>query len=376
VVVNSGSNQTFTITPDLGFTVADVLVDGVSVGAVTTYTFTGVVANHTIAASFSNVTYTITATAGLNGMISPSGAVIVNSGSNQSFTITPDLGFTVADVLVDGVSVGAVTTYTFTGVVANHTIDASFSNVTYTITATAGTNGTITPFGAVVVNAGSDQAFTITPDLGYMVADVLVDGVSVGAVTSYTFTNVTADHSIDASFSLITYAITATAGANGTISPAGAVVVNQGGNQTFIITPDPNYHVADVLVDGVSVGAVTTYTFTNVTAPHTIDATFTVNTMLLSIQMAGNGKGRIVSDPVGIDCQGTCGWDYDYNTSVTLTAVAERGTTFKGWAGDCTCTGTEPCTVTMDKARTITATFTAFPWNLYMPIIINGNVKP
>ena len=55
-------------------------------------------------------------------------------------------------------------------------------------------------------------------------ADVLVDGVSVGAVTSYTFTDVTADHTIEATFAINTYTITASAGANGTISPTGAVV--------------------------------------------------------------------------------------------------------------------------------------------------------
>ena len=58
---------------------------------------------------------------------------------------------------------------------------------------------------------GADQTFTITPDASYHVADVLVDGVSVGAVTSYTFTNVTADHTIEASFAINTYTITATA---------------------------------------------------------------------------------------------------------------------------------------------------------------------
>ena len=69
-------------------------------------------------------------------------------------------------------------------------------------------------------------------------ADVLVDGVSVGAVTSYTFTNVTANHTIAASFAIDTYTITASAGANGTISPSGHVTVNYGANQTFTITPD------------------------------------------------------------------------------------------------------------------------------------------
>jgi subtilisin-like proprotein convertase family protein len=69
-----------------------------------------------------------------------------------------------------------------------------------TITASAGTGGTIVPVGSVAVGQGWDQDFTITPSSGYSVADVLVDGTSVGAQTSYTFTNVTADHTIAASF--------------------------------------------------------------------------------------------------------------------------------------------------------------------------------
>src|SRR5206468_1883406 len=153
----------------------------------TSYTFTSVSANHAITASFEINTFSITASAGANGAISPSGAVSVNCGADQGFTITPDAHYHVADVLVDGVSVGAVTSYTFTGVAAAHTIAASFEADTYTITASAGANGGISPSGAVSVNTGTDRSFTITPDTHYHVADVLVDGVSVGAVASYTF---------------------------------------------------------------------------------------------------------------------------------------------------------------------------------------------
>jgi hypothetical protein len=72
-------------------------------------------------------TYTITASAGTGGSISPSGSVLVIPGAGQSFTITPDPSYTVADVLVDGASVGPATTYTFDNVAANHTIAASFT---------------------------------------------------------------------------------------------------------------------------------------------------------------------------------------------------------------------------------------------------------
>ena len=172
-----------------------------------------------------------------------------------------------------------MTSYTFTNVQASHTIAASFNLATYTILASAGSGGAIAPSDTVLVNCGANQTFTITPDSCYVVADVLVDGSSVGPVPSYTFTNVTADHTIAASFNLATYTILASAGSGGSIAPSDTVLVNCGANQTFTITPDSCYVVADVLVDGVSVGPVTSYTFTNVKANHTIAATFDLATL-------------------------------------------------------------------------------------------------
>ena len=149
--------------------------------------------------------------------------------------------------------------------------------VAFTITATAGADGAISPSGAKMVAVGADETYTITPDAGYHVADVLVDGASVGAVTTYTFKNVAEAHTISASFAINKYDITASAGANGTIAPSGTVSVDYGNNQSFTITPDAGYSVVDVLVDGSSVGAVTSYAFNNVAAAHTISATFAVN---------------------------------------------------------------------------------------------------
>jgi len=281
VTVNHGANQTFTITPNTGYRIADVMVDGASVGAVSSYTFSNVTSAHTISASFTVAPYTITASAGANGSISPSGSVVVNYGASQTFTMTPNTGYRVADVLVDGISVGAVSSYTFTNVTANHAINATFSIMTHTITASAGANGSISPSGSVVINHGANQTFTISPNAGYRISDVLVDGVSVGVVSSYNFSNVTANHTISASFAVITYAITASAGPNGSISPSGTVSVNYGASQTFTMTPNTGYRVADVLVDGTLVGAVSSYTFSNITSNHTISASFAANTVNL-----------------------------------------------------------------------------------------------
>jgi hypothetical protein len=305
VSVSYGTSRAFTITPSAGYRVASVLVDGTSVGAVTTYTFSNVTANHTIAATFAANTNTITASAGTGGTISPTGAVSVNSGTSRTFTITPSTGYRVTGVLVDGTSVGAVTTYTFSNVTANHTIAASFAANTNTITASAGTGGTISPTGAVSVSYGASRAFTITPSTGYRVASVLVDGTSVGAVTTYTFSNVTANHTIAATFAANTNTITASAGTGGSISPTGAVSVSYAASRAFTITPSTGYRVASVLVDGTSVGAVTTYTFSNVTANHTIAATFAANTTTFTISAGAEANGTISPSGTVVASQGT-----------------------------------------------------------------------
>jgi hypothetical protein len=71
----------------------------------------------------------------------------------------------------------------------------------FTITSSAGSNGTIDPLGTVTVKSGTSQTFTITPNSEYQVEDVTVDGVSRGSITTYTFSGVAADHTIKATFS-------------------------------------------------------------------------------------------------------------------------------------------------------------------------------
>jgi uncharacterized repeat protein (TIGR02543 family) len=85
---------------------------------------------------------------------------------------------------------------------ADKTITATFSQITYGIEASAGLHGSINPSGAVTVNYGDDQAFSITPNAGYDISQVTVDGVDLGAIASYTFTNAQAAHTILAAFQL------------------------------------------------------------------------------------------------------------------------------------------------------------------------------
>jgi hypothetical protein len=297
VAVTQGSSQSFTITPNTGYHILDVKVDSISVGPVASYTFTAVTANHAISASFAINTFTIAASAGAGGSITPSGSVAVAQGSSQTFTITPGTDYKVQNVIVDGVYQGSITSYTFTNVQAAHTISVTFvtsTTNTYIITASAGAGGSIAPSGSVSVTQGSSQSFTITPSTGYHIVDVLVDGVSQGTLTSYTFTVVAANHAISASFAINTFTITASAGAGGSISPSGSVVVNYGANQAFTITLDTGYKVLNVVVDGVSQGSITSYPFTNVQANHVISASFTsTGTTTYTITASAGAGGSI-----------------------------------------------------------------------------------
>jgi hypothetical protein len=226
-------------------------------------------------------TYTINASAGVGGTISPSGIVNVISGSAKTFAIAVSAGYSINDVVVDGVSKGALASYAFSNVSANHSISATFSPIIpiYTITATAGTGGSITPSGVVSVASGTAKTFTIAASAGYSINDVVVDGVSKGALVSYTFSNISANHSISASFSPIIpiYTITATAGTGGSITPSGAVSVTSGTAKTFAIAASAGYSINDVVVDGVSKGAISTFTFSNIVANHSIAASFSPN---------------------------------------------------------------------------------------------------
>jgi hypothetical protein len=83
-------------------------------------------------------------------------------------------------------------------------VTASFVRNTYRITVTQGANGVISP-GTIEVEYGSDEAFTITPDNGYHIFDVVVDEIPQGAVSSYLFRSVVANHTISASFAIDVY---------------------------------------------------------------------------------------------------------------------------------------------------------------------------
>ena len=166
-------------------------------------------------------------------------------------------------------------------------IEINVKNKFDVITSVNGGNGTITPSKIDVVE-GTKEEITFTPNSGYVVSKVMVNEVEK---TSEVENNkieitVTEEMTVEVTYkrkytgggggstTTTTYKITVTEGKNGSITPNGVVKVEKGEDQTFKIKAEKGYEIADVLVDGKSVGAVAKYTFKNVKAKHTIEATF------------------------------------------------------------------------------------------------------
>ena len=158
---------------------------------------------------------------------------VIDVGANLSYSVT-------------GLSASQAYYFAVTAYTSNAESGFSPELACYFITAATPANGQITPGGTATLVGGSSQTFEIAPNAGYQISDVLIDGVSVGAVSQYTFSSLSACHSIAANFSPASanYTISASVQGNGSISPSGTVSAAYGANQTFTITPAANYQIS------------------------------------------------------------------------------------------------------------------------------------
>jgi len=239
----------------------------------------------------------------------------------------------------------------------------------HTITALAGIGGSISPGGEQTVARGGSKTFSFTADTGYEIEEVLVDGLSnVQAVSSksYTFTNITANHTISVSFKKKQYTITALAGIGGSISPGGEQTVAHGDSKAFSFTADTGYEIEEVLVDGVSnVQAVSSksYTFTNITANHAISVSFKKKQYIVTVTIIPSGYGSA----------GGAG-TYIHGTSCTVQATANHGYEFVNWTENgSVVSANADYTFTVSAARNLVANFTDIPVAISSFSLNNGD---
>jgi hypothetical protein len=118
------------------------------------------------------------------GVISPSGKVTADYGENVQFTITPNTGYEIKDVLVDGISQGAINIYTFTNLIQRHSIKAKFAKKTFTVAIAEGGKVSVSPVGKKTVQYGKKISLKIKPESEDVVPILLVNGQPVEAKKS------------------------------------------------------------------------------------------------------------------------------------------------------------------------------------------------
>lgn len=302
--VNYGQNINFTIrATEPCYYISNILVDGEVDTTFTnnetlyTYTFNNVDADHTIEAQFDIRTYTVTVTSTENGTVDPSDEVdTLNCGENATYTFTPDEGYEVVSVTVNGQNMGAQTSYTISNIQNDYTIDVVFGQVTYTLTSSTFGHGTIEPMGDTTVAAGATVAYTLTPDDCYTVSNILVNGVSylnndAFDGTTLTIEDVQSDMTVQAYFQIMKYTVTTEAAEGGVITET--ALYNCGTDVVIAITPDACYNIDSVVVDGVDQGEVTEVTFDAIDADHTVNAYFSMKTYVITASVNDEEAGTI-----------------------------------------------------------------------------------
>ncbi len=193
--VEHGSRISFNITPDEGYSITQVTGCGGLLSG-TTYTSGAIVTDCTVNANFSISSHTITAKVGVGGNVSPPSTTI-NHGNSTSFIVTPDTGYDIDRVKgCNGLLSG--TTYTTGPVTEECTITANFVIKNHTVTASAGTGGSITPT-SISVAYGGTLSFTLNPDSGYNINNVTGCNGSLSG-TTYTTAVITSDCAISTTF--------------------------------------------------------------------------------------------------------------------------------------------------------------------------------
>lgn len=339
-----------------------------------------------VTATFTLKVFTLTVTkAGIgNGTVTSNPAGIscgTGAGCNEPYAAGTQVTLTAA---ANGTSIftgwsGACTAATGTCVVTMDgakTVTANFTlRPVLTVTRTGTGTGTVTGTGINCGPSGTDctQSYTNFTTQVALTANASADSDFTGwsgacSGTGSCVVTMDAAKTVTATFTLKNFALTVTKTGNGTVtsSPAGincgsdcSETYNVNTSVTLTATPAADSDFAGW--GGGCTGSASTCAVT-IDAVKSVTATFTLKSLALTVIKSGTGDGTVTSSPAGINCGTDCSEVYEINTQVTLTAAPNGASTFTGWSG--ACSGTGNCVVTMDLARSVTATFSLITFPL------------
>jgi hypothetical protein len=316
-------------------------------------TDTNVIADNSVTANFAINTYTLTYTAGPNGSVTGTSPQTVNCGdSGTAVTAVPNACYHFVN-WSDG---STANPRTDSNVNADISVTANFAINTYTLTYTAGPNGSVTGTSPQTVNCGdSGTAVTAVPNACYHFVN-WSDGSTANPRTD---TNVNADITVTANFAINTYTLTYTAGPNGSVTGTSPQTVNCGDSGTAVTAvPNACYHFVN-WSDGSTANP---RTDSNVMSNVTVTANFAINTYTLTYTAGPNGTVTGTS-PQTVNCG-------DSGTAVT--AVPNACYHFVNWSDGSTANPRTDSNVNADV--TVTANFAINTYTLTYTAGPNGSI--
>ena len=309
-ILNEGTSVSFSFTPDEGYQVKSVRVNGSTVSAPTnSYYISSITKNTTIEVEFEAIpikTFTLMITANGNGSATYGGTTIrrgsqdftLNEGTSATITCTPDDGYRIKTVKVNNSTVSVSNNqYTINSITTTTAVEVEFEAIpptTYTLSITASGNGSAT-YGSTAIR-NNTRSFTVnegecyrtfSPNSGYRIKTVKVNGSTVSVSNnSYTISNITRNTTVEVEFEAIppvTYSLSITASGNGSVSyntstirnDSRGYVLNEGTSVSISITPDEGYQVKSFKVNGSTVSVPTnSYYISGITRNSTIEVEF------------------------------------------------------------------------------------------------------
>ena len=303
--VAAGGSVTLTVSPNDGYMVSSVLVNysevELSDGKLVLSDIDG---NKVVSVTFEEIEYTetVTVSVGDNGTVSPSGSVVVERGEDLELTITPDDGYRIASVILDGTDVTSEvkdSVFILSNVVSGHSVRVEFEVITYTVTVTAGENGSADPTTSVV-EYGKSLKIVFIPEPGYRTSYLTINGgdrIVPDDRTNYVIDDIIEDKAVevfferdDSAYASVSVAIVG----HGTVndnSDSFKDEVLKGNSYTITSVPSEGYRLSKVLVDNVEVptsGGV--YVLNDIARDTAVEVVFEILMFTVTVNVGEHGS--------------------------------------------------------------------------------------
>ncbi len=275
--VGRGENLTVYASPNNGYRFAGWYNGNTKVCADAAYTVTNINKNIALVATFSKNEVRVNVKKNNSGAGSVTDTATINYGSNMTLRATANSGFVFKEWREGDRVLSNSTVYELQNVTSNRDITAVFEQIDFKLAVSAYPNYSGVTTGTGVYRKGTNITVTAAPVAGYVFSCWTINGDIVSKDAKFTLKGIDKDISLVAVFTdpkANKFTITSAASAGGSISPAGSVQIQGGTSVIYKMTPKSGYRISNVAVDNVLVGAVNSYTFSNVNANHTIAVAF------------------------------------------------------------------------------------------------------